>query len=77
MHHLVEDLVKLRDHIGDRTLTTGEVVSLRRSVFSLYALLKIHLAEEELYLRVVDHGVTEEVAGVLAAAMEHPMVTAS
>ena len=77
MRHLVDDLVQLRDHIGERPPTTREIVALRRSVFSLYALLKIHLTEEELYLRVVDHGVTEEVAGVLAAAMEHPMVTAS
>ena len=77
MRDLVEDLAKQQDRIGDRALTTGQVVALRRSVFSLYALLKIHLAEEELYLRVVEHGVTEEVAGVLAAAMEHPMVTAS
>jgi hypothetical protein len=77
MRHLVDELVHLRDHIGERAPTTREVVALRRSLFSLYALLKIHLTEEELYLRVVDHGVTEEVSGVLAAAMEHPMVTAS
>jgi hypothetical protein len=74
---LVDGLARQRDHIGERAPTTGETVALRRSVFSLYALLKIHLAEEELYLRVVERGVTDEVAGVLAAAMEHPLVAAS
>ena len=39
----------------------------------LYALLKIHLAEEERYLRIVDHGVTTDVADLMAAAMEHPV----
>ena len=76
MRDLVENLGKQQARITD-ALTTGQVVALRRSVFSLYALLKIHLAEEELYLRVVEHGVTDEVAAVMAAAMEHPMVTAS
>ena len=55
----------------------SEMIALRRSVFALYALLKVHLAEEDLYLKVVEKGVTEEVAGVLAVAMEHPMVPAS
>jgi iron-sulfur cluster repair protein YtfE (RIC family) len=77
MQRLVAELAALREHLGVRVPSTREVVALRRSVFSLYALLKIHLAEEELYLRIVEHGVTSEAAGVLAAAMEHPMVTAS
>jgi iron-sulfur cluster repair protein YtfE (RIC family) len=74
---LMGDLVRLHDHIGPRPPTTGEATALRRAVFSLYALLKVHLAEEGLYLLVVEQGVTDEVAGVLAAAMEHPMVGAA
>ena len=74
MRHLVDALVTQHGQIGSRPLTTREVIALRRSVFGLYALLKVHLAEEELYLGVVEHGVTPEVAGALAAAMEHPMV---
>ena len=42
-------------------------------MFQLYALLKVHLAEEEAYLRIVNHGVTTDVADVMAAAMEHPV----
>ena len=77
MRHLVDELVTLHGHIGQRAPTTREVVALRRSVFGLYALLKVHLAEEDLYLKVVEQGVTDEVAGVLAVSMEHPMVPAS
>jgi hypothetical protein len=40
--------------------------------FQLYSLLKIHLAEEEAYLRIVEHGVTTDVADMIAAAMDHP-----
>ena len=50
----------------------GPSLTMRRALFRLYALLKIHLAEEEVYLRIVEHGVDEDTAGVLAAAMDHP-----
>jgi hypothetical protein len=42
-------------------------------VFQLYALLKIHLAEEDAYLRIVERGVAANVADVLAAAIDHPL----
>jgi iron-sulfur cluster repair protein YtfE (RIC family) len=74
MRRLIEELGGLRDQLGERAPTTREIVALRRAVFSLYALLKIHLAEEELYLRVVEHGVTEDAGAALAAAMEHPLL---
>ena len=35
-------------------------------------MVNLHLAEEEVYLRIVDHGVTTDVADLLAAALEHP-----
>ncbi len=39
-------------------------------MFPLFALLKIHLAEEEAYLRIDEHrGLTADVADMLAAAM--------
>jgi hypothetical protein len=48
-------------------------LALRRVVFRLYALLKVHLAEEELYVGIVNKGVTQEAADLLAAALEHPI----
>jgi Hemerythrin HHE cation binding domain len=54
-------------------LDLGRALAIRRVMFQLYALLKIHLAEEEAYIRIVEHGVPEEVGEVLAAAMAHPI----
>ena len=48
-------------------------LALRRVVFRLYALLKVHLAEEELYVGVENKGVTQEAADLLAAALKHPL----
>jgi hypothetical protein len=42
-------------------------------MFQLYALLKIHLAEEEAYLRIIDRGAGSEMGDVIAAALEHPV----
>jgi iron-sulfur cluster repair protein YtfE (RIC family) len=49
----------------------GTKVALRRAIFQLYALLEIHLAEEELYIHIIDHGVSEEAGEALAAALDH------
>jgi hypothetical protein len=32
----------------------------------------VHLVEEELYVPLVNHGVTDEAAEVLAASLKHP-----
>ncbi len=70
---LVDDLVRLRKELDNGRTTTGEAVALplRRDIFRLYALLKIHLAEEQLYLGIIEKGVSPETADALAAAMEH------
>jgi hemerythrin-like domain-containing protein len=59
--------------VGSGPLTLGRCLAIRRVVFQLFALLKIHLAEEEAYLRIVERAVETDVADVLAAAMEHPV----
>ena len=41
------------------------------SCSSLYALLEIHLVEEEVFIPIVNHGVTDEAAEVMAAALKH------
>jgi len=35
----------------------------------------VHLAEEALYLGIIEHGVSTEVAEKLAAAMDHSGIT--
>ncbi len=56
-------------------LPTGQAVALRRVIFRLYALLKVHLAEEQLYLGIIEQGVSADGAEALAAAMEHAGTT--
>jgi hypothetical protein len=68
----VADFARLAARLDPGHASVGKRLALRRVLFQLYALLKIHLSEEEAYLRVVDHGVTTEVADVLAAALDHP-----
>jgi iron-sulfur cluster repair protein YtfE (RIC family) len=72
VRRLVADFASLTEQIDASPITVRMKLALRRVMFQLYALLKIHLAEEEAYLRIVDHGVTTEVADVLAAALDHP-----
>lgn len=70
---LVAVLGGLTRQIGEGQVTIGRTLGLRRVMFQLYALLKVHLAEEEAYLRIVEHGMDTEAADIMAAAMEHPV----
>lgn len=75
IRHLVDQLTHLRQDLATERLATGETIALRRVIFRLYALLKVHLAEEELYLGIVEHGVSPDAADTLAAAMTHAIAT--
>lgn len=46
-------------------------LGLRRALYRLYSLLKVHLAEEELYLRVLDHNLSAQEKDLLARGIEH------
>ncbi len=46
-------------------------MGLRRALYRLYALLKVHLAEEELYLRVLDHNLSAPELDLLARGIDH------
>ncbi len=72
VRRLVADFARLTQQLGAGSIALGKRLALRRVLFQLYAILKIHLAEEEAYLRIVDHGVSEDVADLLAAALDHP-----
>ncbi len=67
----VDDLVALQRTISADQFDTREQIALRRAVFRLYALLKVHLAEELLYARIIEHGATPEDELALATAMQH------
>jgi len=53
------------------TLTEGDLIGLRRVLFRLHAMLKVHLAEEELYLGVLDRNVGAEEKDRLAQGIDH------
>ena len=72
VRRLVAEFAKLTEQVDSGQVSLGRTLALRRVLFQLYALLKIHLAEEEVYLRIVDHGVATDVADLLAAALDHP-----
>jgi iron-sulfur cluster repair protein YtfE (RIC family) len=68
----VASLTQLTAEVHAKGLTLSRTLGLRRVLFQLYAMLKIHLAEEEALLHLLDKGVTDDVAELLSAAMAHP-----
>jgi len=68
---LIADLEQRRVNLHAGHLPVGDAVALRRLWFRLYALLKVHLAEELLYERMIEHEVSDAVGQDLANAMEH------
>ena len=70
---LVADYGSLSAEIREGRVTLGRSLALRRVIFGLYALLKVHLAEEEAYLRILDKGSGSDMSEVIAAALEHPV----
>ena len=75
IRQLVAELTRLQLLLAGAPLPTSDAVALRRVIFRLYAMLKVHLAEEQLYLGIVEHGVSAESAERLAAAMDHSGIT--
>ena len=72
VRRLVADLTRLVDGPG-RGQAAASARSSRSagSIYPLYALLEVHLVEEELYVPIVDHAMSEEAAAVMAAALDH------
>jgi hypothetical protein len=74
IRRLVGEFSKLVGGLGDHRPPIGTVVLLRRVLYSLYALLEIHLVEEEEYVRIIDHQIDERAAEMLAAAFSHATI---
>jgi hypothetical protein len=73
-----EELVRLVDSLGDfaarlrdGTLDPDEGIGLRRALYRLHAIVKVHLAEEELYLGVLDHNLSDEEKDEITRALVH------
>jgi iron-sulfur cluster repair protein YtfE (RIC family) len=68
---LTEELGSLRVHRSQLTVTFEQARALRRVLYGLYTLLKVHLAkEEEIYLPLLDSKLTAEEAQAMFEKME-------
>jgi Hemerythrin HHE cation binding domain len=52
-------------------LGEAEGIGLRRVLYRLHSLLRVHLAEEELYLQVLDRALSPEEQDALARGIDH------
>jgi hypothetical protein len=68
---LVGRLGTFREAIAADALGPAGSIGLRRVLYRLYAMLKVHIAEEEEYLRVLEHNLSEEEQAELARGLEH------
>jgi hypothetical protein len=73
MRQLIDELGRYQGHTEACSWDTAEGQALRRALYRLHSLLKIHLAEEELYLGVLDRDLTDEEKDTLARGLDHAM----
>ncbi|OGO62493.1 MAG: hypothetical protein A2029_04185 [Chloroflexi bacterium RBG_19FT_COMBO_47_9] len=71
VERLTQELGTLRVHKSQLSVTFEQVYALRRVLYGLYALVKLHFAkEEEIYLPLLDAKLTAEEAHAMFEAME-------
>lgn len=68
---LIERMGTFREAIKADALGQAGSIGLRRVLYRLYAMLKVHIAEEEEYLRVLEHNLSKEEQAELARGLEH------
>jgi iron-sulfur cluster repair protein YtfE (RIC family) len=68
---LTEELALLREHLAGAAPGAEQAKALRRVLYGLYALVKVHFAkEEEIYLPILEARLTTQDAQAMFAAME-------
>jgi hemerythrin-like domain-containing protein len=70
LRRLSATLGELATRVSEGTLGRDDEMAMRRVLYRLYSILKVHLAEEELYLGVLDHNLSDEEKDALAQAIE-------
>jgi hemerythrin-like domain-containing protein len=73
MRQLIEELGRYRRHAEGCQWDSVEGLALRRALYRLHAILKVHLAEEELYLAVLDRNLSDDEKDLLAQGLDHAM----
>ena len=73
LRRLIESTGQYHDLVATGRLGMAEAMGLRRALYRLHALLRVHLAEEELYLRVLEGNLSEAEKDELARGIDHAM----
>ena len=69
---LIDELGLIRSNMSGSALTVAQIKDLRRVLYGLYTLVKVHFAkEEEVYLPILDARLTPDEARSLFEKMEH------
>jgi Hemerythrin HHE cation binding domain len=68
---LFGSLCEYGELVADERLGEADQIGLRRVLYRLYAMLKVHLAEEELYLGVLDRNLGPDEKDALARGIDH------
>ncbi len=68
---LIERLGTFRQAVEADALGPAGSIGLRRVLYRLYAMLKVHIAEEEEYLRVLEHNLSADEQAELVRGLEH------
>ncbi len=71
LRRLIEATGQYHDAVTSGRLGPAEAMGLRRALYRLHALLRVHLAEEELYLRVLEGNLGDAEKEELARGIEH------
>lgn len=71
LRRLITSMGRYHEAVAEGRLGTPETIGLRRALYRLHALLRVHLAEEELYLRVLEKNLSEEAIEALAQGIDH------
>ncbi|MGZ6372005.1 MAG: hemerythrin domain-containing protein [Candidatus Limnocylindria bacterium] len=68
---LFASLCQYRELVASGQMGQADGIGLRRVLFRLYAMMKVHLTEEELYLGVLDRNLTADEKDALARGINH------
>lgn len=71
LRRLIDSMGQYHDLVIRGDLGQAEAIGLRRALYRLHAILRVHLAEEELYLRVLDRNLSADEIDQLARGIEH------
>jgi hypothetical protein len=71
LRRLIGSMGEYHDLVTEGRLGPPEVIGLRRAMYRLHAMLRVHLAEEELYLRVLERNLSPDAIDELARGIDH------